>query len=230
MSQHASGFTARGPLVDWHRRAGATVDRLGCWEVALSYPVEPLHEGGSALVDITGRTVHELGGRNLSAELASLTGGEHPIRAIRAEAESGAAIYRLTDVRAIRFCDENFPIGLPAKAPPPTSNPEAAAPSSAIDVTGGWASLGLAGPHAREILQKVTALDLRDQTLPVGTCCQGPIFGVNTLFGRFATHYELHACPDMTEFLWEVLLDAGAEFDLRPAGLGWWRGIASLKI
>jgi len=220
MSQHASGFTARGPLVDWHRRAGATVDRLGCWEVALSYPVEPLHEGGNALVDITGRTVHELGGRNLSAELASLTGGEHPIRAIRAEAESGAAIYRLTDVRAIRFRGQNLT----------TERPETATTDSAIDVTGGWASLGLAGPHAREILQKVTALDLRDQTLPVGTCCQGPIFGVNTLFGRFATHYELHACPDMTEFLWEVLLDAGAEFGLRPAGLGWWRGIASLKI
>ena len=41
----------------------------------------------------------------------------------------------------------------------------------------------------------------------------------NTLFGRFADRFELHVCSDSAEFFWDVLMDAGAEFGLRPAGL-----------
>ena len=41
------------------------------------------------------------------------------------------------------------------------------------------------------ILNKVTAVDLRERTLPLNACCQGPIFGVNTLFGRFADRQGL---------------------------------------
>ena len=86
-------------------------------------------------------------------------------------------------------------------------------------LTGGWASLALCGPDAERILNKVTAVDLRERTLPIGGCRQGPIFGVNTLFGRFANRFELHVCGDSAEFLWDVLLDAGAEFALKAAGV-----------
>ena len=64
-----------------------------------------------------------------------------------------------------------------------------------------------------------TAVDLRERTLPVQGCCQGPIFGVNTLFGRLANRFELHVCSDSVEFFWDVLMDAGQEFGLRPAGV-----------
>ena len=85
-------------------------------------------------------------------------------------------------------------------------------------MTGGWASLALVGPNARDILQKITAVDVRDVTFPILGCCQGPIFGVNTLFGHFEKHYELHVCSDSIEFLQEVLLDGGGEFGLQMAG------------
>jgi heterotetrameric sarcosine oxidase gamma subunit len=80
-------------------------------------------------------------------------------------------------------------------------------------------TLALFGADAEQILNKVTAVDLRERTLPVNGCCQGPIFGVNTLFGRYADRFELHICGDSAEFLWEVLLDAGAESGLKPAGV-----------
>ncbi len=91
-------------------------------------------------------------------------------------------------------------------------------PADALDVTGGWVSLALIGRDAERLLNKVTAVDLRERTMPVGGCCQGPIFGVNTLFGRFSDRFELHICGDSAEFLWEVLMDAGEEFGLKPAG------------
>ena len=79
-------------------------------------------------------------------------------------------------------------------------------------------TISVIGSDAERLLNKVTAVDLRERTLPVGGCCQGPLFGVNTLFGRFANRFDLHVCTDSAEFFWEVLLDAGAEFGLRPAG------------
>jgi glycine cleavage system aminomethyltransferase T len=189
---------AVGPLISLHRKAGATIDVISGWEIAGKYPSEP-PRGGNALVDLTGRTVSEINGPDTESILNALTNDRLPIRGLKTVA--GRDVYRLTSARGIVFGAD--PV------------------DGAINVTGGWASLGLYGPNARAILQKITAIDVRDPSLAVGQCAQGPAFGVNVLFGRFPDRYELHACPDMTQFLWEVLLDAGEEFHLKPAGKNW---------
>ena len=189
---------AIGPLIPAHRRASATIDVISGWETAVHYPSEP-PRNANAIVDLTGRTVSEINGPQTDAILSSILHDHLPIRGLKTLADKD--IYRLTDARAIVFGNDLL--------------------DDAINVTGGWASIGLYGPQSRAVLQKITAIDLRDGSLGVGQCAQGPIFGVNTLFGRFPDHYELHACPDMTQFLWEVLLDAGAEFALKPAGRRW---------
>jgi heterotetrameric sarcosine oxidase gamma subunit len=189
---------ARSPLIDLHQRNGAQVARRGDWLVAVKYPDEPATIG-NAIVDLAHRPTIEINGHDVGARLTDLTEGDLPNRTIRSADEWHA--YRLTPNRAIVF----------GKLPKPVPD--------ALDVTGGWVSLALLGPHAESLLSKVTAVDLRERTLPVGGCCQGPIFGVNTLFGRFARRFELHVCCDSVEFLWEVLLDAGAEFNLKPVGL-----------
>lgn len=189
---------ASGPLIPLHRRAKATIDVIGGWEIAAHYPTEPPRTA-NALVDLTGRTVSEINGPDTESILNTLTADRLPIRGLKIVA--GQDIYRLTNARAIVFGEH--PV------------------EHAINVTGGWASIGLYGSDSLAILQKITAIDLRDKSLGVGQCAQGPVFGVNVLFGHFADHWELHACPDMTQFLWEVLLDAGAEFNLKPAGKRW---------
>lgn len=189
---------ASGPLIPVHRQARATIETVSGWETAVKYPSEPAPTG-NGLVDLTGRVVSEINGLETGTILNSLCGGDVAIRMLRTV--SGCDFYRLTNVRAIVFGGDVI--------------------ENAIDVTGGWASMGLYGPQSRGILQKITAIDLRDRILGVGWCAQGPVFGVNVLFGRFANHYELHACPDMAQFLWEVLLDAGEEYGLKPAGRNW---------
>ncbi len=188
---------SRGPLTERHRQSGATLELIEGWQVAVRYP-HPPDRTSNALVDLSHVPTFEINGPETSAALISMCGGDVSLRKIHSS--DGRHVYRLTPVRAIVF----------GKLSPGNGT---------IDVTGGWTSIALAGPDAERILNKVTAVDLRERTLPVQACCQGPIFGVNTLFGRFADRFELHVCSDSAEFFWEVLLDAGQEFGLRPAGL-----------
>lgn len=196
---------ARSPLADWHARAGATLTIADGWQIATHYP--PGATAGSSssaepgaranrLVDRSYLSTHEINGPSTGSELLKIFGVDVPLRSIHSDAVRD--VYRLTPTRAIIVRGESI--------------------ASALDVTGGWSTISLIGPDAERTLNKVTAVDLRERTLPVGACCQGPIFGVNTLFGRFADRFDLHICTDSAEFFWEVLLDAGHEFDLRPAG------------
>ena len=198
----AQSPVARGPLVELHRQHGATFETVDGWQVATRYPSEPASHG-NALVDISHWPTFEVTGRGTGAALSALCGVDVPPRSIHTSGQR--QYYRLTPARAILF------------GAGPTSG-------GLLDVTGGWASLALFGPQAERILNKVTAVDLREQTLPQYGCCQGPIFGVNTLFGRFPGRFELHVCTDSAQFFWEVLMDAGAEFELHPAGLEFYRG------
>lgn len=188
---------ARGPLIERHRRFGATVELFNGWQAAVRYPQQPDRTGNS-LVDLSHVPTFEINGPETGTALTSICRVDVPLRKIHSA--DRRHVYRLTPTRAIVF----------GNVPPSTE---------AIDVTGGWTSLALIGPDAERILNKVTAVDLRERTLPVQACCQGPVFGVNTLFGRFADRFELHVCSDSAEFFWDVLMDAGAEFGLRPAGI-----------
>ena len=198
---------ARGPLIDFHRQAGATLQLVEGWEIAVRYPQEP-DQRGNALIDISHKATWEINGRDTGAALQTLCGADVPLRTIHPHGDR--QVYRLTPDRAIAF--GGGPIHLAGAA-------------TALDVTGGWASFALLGPDRERILNKLTAVDVRERTLPLRGCCQGPIFGVNTLFGRFANRFELHVCTDSALFFHEVLRDAGSEFHLRLAGGDYYRKI-----
>jgi glycine cleavage system aminomethyltransferase T len=200
---------AQGPLIAIHQTAGATIETRDGWRVAVRYSSQPTL-AANALVDLSHRATWEIHGPDVSARLQAAFGVDVPVRSIAmannraspslARPANETCVYRLTPGRAIVF----GPLSASVEA---------------LDVTGGWATLALMGPNAADILGKVTALDLRPAALPVEGCCQGPIFGVTTLMGRLANRFELHIGGDSAQFIWEVLLDAGREFNLRPAGL-----------
>src|SRR5262245_56893012 len=144
---------AQGPLVELHHRRGAVVQLREGWLVATRYPDEPAGLA-NVLFDRAHRSTWEINGPGTGKELSNLCGADVPLRAIKSG--DGWEAYRLTPERAIVF-------GKLARQS-----------DGAMDVTGGWTSLALCGPDAERVLNKVTAVDLRERILPVGGCCQGP--------------------------------------------------------
>src|SRR5262249_10565301 len=140
---------ARGPLLDLHRRGGATVELKDGWQVAVRYP-QAADRTGNMLIDLSHWPTFEINGPETGTTLVSLCGADVPLRKIHSEGER--QVYRLTPTRAIVFGKWTANV-------------------AALDVTGGWASLALIGPDAERILNKVTAVDLRERTLPVQSCC-----------------------------------------------------------
>ncbi len=91
------------------------------------------------------------------------------------------------------------------------------------DVTGGLAAVNLAGPKSREVLARLTDLDLSPQALPYLAAVQGKVAGIPVLILRIGfvgeLGYEMHFPAEYGEYLWEALMEAGREFGIVPFGV-----------
>jgi glycine cleavage system aminomethyltransferase T len=194
---------ARGPLLGWHRRAGGRVEAVAGWEICTSHPgtADVSLASDNLLLDWSHRSVIELSGPRTGELVRGLVGSDVAVR--RMGAGQAGIVCRLTPGRAIVIGD----VG-----------PEVLGDPAAVDVTGGWATIVLAGPDAVNILSMLGHADLRTRAMPVAACRQGPIAGINTLLCHFAGHWELHACPDSAVSLWEAVLDEGRAYRLRVVG------------
>ena len=88
-----------------------------------------------------------------------------------------------------------------------------------VNVTGALAALNLAGPQAREALQRLTEDDVSDDELKYLDAKQLEVAGIPCLALRIGfvgeLGYELHCPSAAAEFLWDRLVAEGA----RPFGL-----------
>jgi sarcosine oxidase subunit alpha len=91
------------------------------------------------------------------------------------------------------------------------------------EVTGGLSSVNLAGPRARDVLSKLTSLDLTAQGFPYMGCRQGKVAGVPAILLRIGfvgeTGWEIHVPAEHGERVWKALLEAGAPLGMRPFGV-----------
>jgi sarcosine oxidase, subunit alpha len=91
------------------------------------------------------------------------------------------------------------------------------------DVTQGLSAVNLAGPRAREIMAKVSELDCSSDGFKYLDGKRADVAGVPCLILRIGfvgeVGYELHFPSAHGEHLWGALMEAGAEFGLRPFGL-----------
>ena len=92
-----------------------------------------------------------------------------------------------------------------------------------VNMTAGTAALNLAGPNARDILSKITSVDLSGASFPYMACREGTVAEVPAVLLRVGfvgeTGWEIHFPAEYGEYLWNVLLDAGKDFNLRPFGV-----------
>ena len=92
-----------------------------------------------------------------------------------------------------------------------------------VNVTSTYGAVNLAGPRSREVLARLTALDLSPAALPYLGATEGMVAGIPTLLLRIGfvgeLGFEMHFPADYGEAMWDALLEAGVEFGIRPFGV-----------
>jgi len=91
------------------------------------------------------------------------------------------------------------------------------------NVTGGVAAINVAGPRSRELLTRLTDLDLSNDAFGYLDAKHASVAGVPCLLLRIGfvgeLGYELHFPSPLGEHLWDALLERGADLGVRPFGL-----------
>ncbi len=96
------------------------------------------------------------------------------------------------------------------------------APVTLTDVTSGYSVLSVQGPKSRHLLGRITDTDLSNGAFPFATSkeidigCARVIATRLTFVGELG--WELHIPTEFAQDVFDILVDAGAEFGLRQAG------------
>ena len=101
----------------------------------------------------------------------------------------------------------------------------------ACDVTGGYAQLNVQGPKSRALLQSVTSANLSNEAFPFRCAREIDIGFARVLCVRITylgeLGYELYIPTEQAVHVYDALVEAGAAFDVKHAGL---KSLASLRM
>jgi glycine cleavage system aminomethyltransferase T len=96
--------------------------------------------------------------------------------------------------------------------------------AAVTDLTSAWATFGLWGPRARDILGSVTADDVSNDGFAFGTCREVEVGGITVLASRISyvgeLGWELYVPIEQGVRLWDTVFAAGQPHGLVPAGIG----------
>jgi len=91
------------------------------------------------------------------------------------------------------------------------------------NVTADFAALNLAGPRARDVLKKLTEVDISPSAFKYMQCVEGQVAGVPAVLLRIGfvgeTGWEIHYPAAYGEYLWDELMETGNEFGIRCFGV-----------
>jgi sarcosine oxidase subunit alpha len=95
--------------------------------------------------------------------------------------------------------------------------------ATVTDVTQGLAAINLAGPRARDVLARITDLDVSNDSFSYLDAKGAKVAGIDCLLLRIGfvgeLGYEIHCAGAHGQALWDALAEAGAEFGVKPFGL-----------
>jgi sarcosine oxidase subunit alpha len=91
------------------------------------------------------------------------------------------------------------------------------------NVTAAFGAINVAGPRSREVLRRLTDLDLSNEAVPYLATAVGSVAGVPALLLRIGfvgeLGYEIHFPAEYGDYLWSTLLEAGRDFGIAPFGV-----------
>jgi sarcosine oxidase subunit alpha len=92
-----------------------------------------------------------------------------------------------------------------------------------LNHTSGWTAVNLAGPKSREVLSRLTPLDVSPAAFPYLTVREAEVAGAFCRLLRIGfvgeLGYEIHCANANAWHLWDALCQAGQEFGLKPFGV-----------
>ena len=130
----------------------------------------------------------------------------------------------LSDVTVTRLSENHFMIG--ANGAIDVARLQKVAPDTVFvkDITAGTVGLGLFGPHARKVVEKLTKQDVSNEAIGYFKAKSIYLDQVPATLWRLSyvgeLGYEIYTDADMALKLWDTLLEAGKEFAIIPAGRG----------
>ena len=91
------------------------------------------------------------------------------------------------------------------------------------NVTSHYAAINLAGPRSREVLSRLTTLDVSKEAMPYLAATEGEVAGVPAIFLRIGfvgeLSYEIHVPADYAAHVWDALVAAGRDFGIEAFGV-----------
>ncbi len=91
------------------------------------------------------------------------------------------------------------------------------------NITSGFSVINIAGPNARATLSKLTDIDLSPAKFRYMRVKRGDVAGVPSILLKIGfvgeSGWEVHCPAEYGEHMWDSLMTAGAEFDIRPFGV-----------
>ena len=130
----------------------------------------------------------------------------------------------LSDVTVTRLSENHFVIG--ANSAVDVARLEMVAPDTVFvkDITAGTVGVGLFGPHARKVVEKLTKQDVSNEAFGYFKAKQLYLDQVPATLWRLSyvgeLGYEIYTDADMALKLWDTLMQAGEEFGIIAAGRG----------
>ncbi len=94
-----------------------------------------------------------------------------------------------------------------------------------VNVSSQYAAVNVTGPHSREVMSRLTPLDVSAEGMPYLRASQGEVAGVPALILRIGftgeLGYEIHAPAAYGQHLWNAIVRAGADagIAMQPFGL-----------
>ena len=181
-----------------------------------------------AKLDIQGNDVFASLGQKLSLGLSLETVPvgrvvRVPPQALQLDAQTGGLLCSLARNHARLISPPGTASAVHTRVESVIQQPADSACIHLTDVTANFTVVQIVGPRSRELLRKLTALDLRPAQFPDLSCAQGSLASIHALVLRadIQAHlaYQVYCGREFGAYVWDALLDAGQEFGARPFGL-----------
>jgi glycine cleavage system T protein len=197
----------------------AARERVAIWDMSSFGKVRIQGKGALAFLQrLTGNNIDKPAGSLIYTQLLNERGG----------IESDLTICRMSDELFTLVTGSNFvagDLGWLRMHLPDDGSVELA------DVTDDWATIGLWGPKARDVLQAVTPDDVSNAAFPYMTA-KTVMIGENEVWAQRVTYvgelgWEFYVHREHAGEVWDVLMAAGEPHGITPAG---YKALDSLRL